>query len=117
MWAYDPSGQLWRPGIRVGVQPGSRFHTEEFFGPVLGIMQGVHFARTHGMLAMGDALMIYSDGIIESRGHDLSEGTDRMLGAASGAMVRQDVSVADAVMASARSGESDDRAVFVIVRR
>ncbi|WP_311245463.1 bifunctional proline dehydrogenase/L-glutamate gamma-semialdehyde dehydrogenase [Microbacterium sp. WCS2018Hpa-23] len=36
--ADDPSGRLWRPGIRVGVQPGSRFHTEEFFGPVLGIM-------------------------------------------------------------------------------
>ena len=86
-------------------------------GPVLGIMQGVRFARTHGTLAMGDALMIYSDGIIESRGHDLSEGTDRMLGAASGAMVVQGASVAQAVMSSARSGESDDRAVFVIARR
>ena len=26
---------------------------------------------------MGDALMIYSDGIIGSRGHDLTEGTSR----------------------------------------
>lgn len=34
----DESGRLWRPGIRVGVEPGSRFHLEEFFGPVLGIM-------------------------------------------------------------------------------
>jgi RHH-type proline utilization regulon transcriptional repressor/proline dehydrogenase/delta 1-pyrroline-5-carboxylate dehydrogenase len=31
-------GRLWSPGIRVGVRPGSRFHTEEFFGPVLGVM-------------------------------------------------------------------------------
>lgn len=30
--------RLWSPGIRTGVQPGSRFHLEEFFGPVLGIM-------------------------------------------------------------------------------
>ncbi|WP_300268123.1 proline dehydrogenase family protein [Microbacterium sp.] len=36
--AGDTTGRLWRPGIRVGVQPGSRFHREEFFGPVLGIM-------------------------------------------------------------------------------
>ncbi|WP_417508976.1 bifunctional proline dehydrogenase/L-glutamate gamma-semialdehyde dehydrogenase [Microbacterium sp.] len=36
--AGDETGRLWRPGIRVGVQPGSRFHMEEFFGPVLGIM-------------------------------------------------------------------------------
>lgn len=36
----DPEyrGRLWSPGIRTGVQPGSRFHREEFFGPVLGIM-------------------------------------------------------------------------------
>lgn len=32
------AGRLWRPGIRTGVQPGSRFHLEEFFGPVLGVM-------------------------------------------------------------------------------
>jgi len=34
----DETGRLWRPGIRVGVQPGSRTHREEFFGPMLGIM-------------------------------------------------------------------------------
>ncbi|CAN7423940.1 bifunctional proline dehydrogenase/L-glutamate gamma-semialdehyde dehydrogenase [Microbacterium sp. LjRoot45] len=36
----EPSadGRLWRPGIRVGVQPGSRTHLEEFFGPMLGVM-------------------------------------------------------------------------------
>ncbi|MGN6203538.1 proline dehydrogenase family protein [Humibacter sp.] len=34
----DDSGRLWSPGIRTGVQPGSRFHQNEFFGPVLGIM-------------------------------------------------------------------------------
>ncbi|MET0448271.1 MAG: aldehyde dehydrogenase family protein, partial [Aeromicrobium sp.] len=30
--------RLWSPGIRAGVLPGSRFHTTEYFGPVLGIM-------------------------------------------------------------------------------
>ncbi|HOA86427.1 MAG TPA: bifunctional proline dehydrogenase/L-glutamate gamma-semialdehyde dehydrogenase [Microbacteriaceae bacterium] len=34
----DDSGRLWSPGIRTGVAPGSRFHREEFFGPVLGVM-------------------------------------------------------------------------------
>src|SRR5690606_26525027 len=34
----DDTGRLWSPGIRVGVQPGSRTHLEEFFGPMLGIM-------------------------------------------------------------------------------
>lgn len=30
--------RVWSPGIRSGVQPGSRFHTTEYFGPILGIM-------------------------------------------------------------------------------
>ncbi|MEJ1090316.1 bifunctional proline dehydrogenase/L-glutamate gamma-semialdehyde dehydrogenase [Microbacterium istanbulense] len=34
----DADGQLWRPGIRDGVKPGSEFHLVEYFGPVLGIM-------------------------------------------------------------------------------
>ena len=34
----DDSGQLWSPGIRTGVAPGSYFHLTEFFGPVLGVM-------------------------------------------------------------------------------
>jgi RHH-type proline utilization regulon transcriptional repressor/proline dehydrogenase/delta 1-pyrroline-5-carboxylate dehydrogenase len=36
--SLDETGRLWSPGIRVGVQPGSRTHLEEFFGPMLGIM-------------------------------------------------------------------------------
>ncbi len=34
----ETSGRFWTPGIRAGVQPGSRVHLEEFFGPVLGVM-------------------------------------------------------------------------------
>ncbi|HKY58402.1 MAG TPA: bifunctional proline dehydrogenase/L-glutamate gamma-semialdehyde dehydrogenase [Aeromicrobium sp.] len=42
-WLVEPKqlddvGRLWSPGVRLGVQPGSDFHTTEFFGPVLGIM-------------------------------------------------------------------------------
>ena len=29
----------WRPGIRVGVTPGSEFHLTEYFAPVLGVMR------------------------------------------------------------------------------
>ncbi|WGD37461.1 bifunctional proline dehydrogenase/L-glutamate gamma-semialdehyde dehydrogenase [Lysinibacter sp. HNR] len=36
--ALDATGRLYSPGIRLGVAEGSRFHTTEFFGPVLGVM-------------------------------------------------------------------------------
>ncbi len=41
----DETGRLWNPGVRVGVEPGSRFHLEEFFGPVLGIMHAPTLER------------------------------------------------------------------------
>jgi RHH-type proline utilization regulon transcriptional repressor/proline dehydrogenase/delta 1-pyrroline-5-carboxylate dehydrogenase len=42
-WALRPrrigdNPCLWSPGIKWGVQPGSRTHTTEFFGPLLGVM-------------------------------------------------------------------------------
>ena len=35
----DLGDGLWRPGIRVGVVPGSEFHLTEYFAPVLGVMR------------------------------------------------------------------------------
>ena len=35
----DENPRLWSPGIKLGVQPGSFFHTTECFGPVLGLMR------------------------------------------------------------------------------
>jgi len=35
----DDSGRLWRPGIKLGVKPGSFFHITEVFGPVLGLIE------------------------------------------------------------------------------
>ncbi len=34
----DEDGRLWRPGVKVGVTPGSWTHQNEWFGPVLGVM-------------------------------------------------------------------------------
>lgn len=85
-------------------------------GPLLGVLADATFPASHGVLQRGDALLIYSDGVIESPGHDLIDGLDRMLGVASLALVRGSDSVAQEVVGSARSGMSDDRAAFVIRR-
>ncbi|MEM9130700.1 MAG: bifunctional proline dehydrogenase/L-glutamate gamma-semialdehyde dehydrogenase [Actinomycetota bacterium] len=41
-WLVKPrrlgGAHQWSPGVRLGVQPGSWFHTTECFGPVLGVM-------------------------------------------------------------------------------
>lgn len=43
-WLLKPerardNNNLWTPGIRIGVKPGSWFHRTECFGPVLGIIR------------------------------------------------------------------------------
>ncbi|GAA5146781.1 bifunctional proline dehydrogenase/L-glutamate gamma-semialdehyde dehydrogenase [Microbacterium pseudoresistens] len=51
----DPAlaGRLWTPGIRIGVREGARFHREEFFGPVLGVM---HAATLEQAIALQNAV-------------------------------------------------------------
>ncbi|GAA3757895.1 hypothetical protein GCM10022240_08340 [Microbacterium kribbense] len=41
----ETAGRYWTPGVRVGVQSGSRFHCEEFFGPVLGVMHAASLSE------------------------------------------------------------------------
>ncbi len=43
-WLVEPrqvgaNAQLWSPGVKLGVRPGSPFHLSECFGPVLGLMR------------------------------------------------------------------------------
>ncbi|MFV0373440.1 proline dehydrogenase family protein [Microbacterium sp.] len=63
----DASGAQWRPGIRVGVQPGSEYHRTEYFGPILGVMTAdtleqaiewvndIDFGLTSGLHSLDDA--------------------------------------------------------------
>jgi hypothetical protein len=84
-------------------------------GPLLGVVPDVVFPRQHGSLAPGDALLIYSDGVVEARDRDLSDGIDRMLGIAALSVLREG-DVAREVCESARSGEDDDRAALAVRR-
>ena len=77
-------------------------------GPLLGVVPGVEFPRQEGRLERGDALLIYSDGVIEARDRDLTDGIDRMLGVAT-MSVLQGGDVPRDVCEAARSGEDDDR--------
>ena len=84
-------------------------------GPLLGVVPDVSFPRQHGSLAPGDALLIYSDGVVEARDRDLTDGIDRMLGVATLSVLREG-DVARDVCESARSGEDDDRAALAVRR-
>lgn len=85
-------------------------------GPLLGVMEGLDFPRYRGLLRPGDALLLYTDGVIETRNRDLGDGIDRMLGVAERSMPKGFAGIAERICASAMGGASDDRAAVIIWR-
>ncbi len=84
-------------------------------GPALGIMPSPHFHTHVGRLLPGDALLLYTDGMVESPGADLEIGIDRLLGVAEG-VVATGRGGAEAVLAGVGMGDSDDRALVLLHR-
>ena len=85
-------------------------------GPALGILEDVAYRPTHGKLAPGDALMLYTDGLIELPGRDLSIGLDRLLGAAETLQTRGFNGGADRVVDAVARKTNDDRAIVLLWR-
>lgn len=85
-------------------------------GPLLGVLNGARFPASSGELGRGDALLLYTDGVIETRTRDLQVGIDRMLGAAERLVTRGFSGGASRICAAALAGETDDRAVVLIWR-
>jgi serine phosphatase RsbU (regulator of sigma subunit) len=51
-------------------------------GIVLGVVADLRSRPERGNLRPGDALMLYTDGLVEVPGRDIDAGIDRLLGAA-----------------------------------
>lgn len=85
-------------------------------GPLLGVMRGPAFPRSNGQLLRGDALLLYTDGVIETRTRDLTVGIDRMLGAAERLVPEGFAGGASRICAASLAGQTDDRAVVLIWR-
>jgi hypothetical protein len=57
-------------------------------GPALGLLADVHYVTVSGRLRPGDALLLYTDGLVEVPGRDLDRGIDKLLGEAEGLVTR-----------------------------
>ncbi len=82
-------------------------------GPLLGVIEAAAFKRFKGQLGHGDAVLLYTDGVIETRSHDLADGVDRMLGVAASRAGGFKGLPAE-ICRAARSGDGDDRAVVLV---
>jgi hypothetical protein len=90
-------------------------------GIVLGVvpdLRGAAAETERGVLQRGDALMLYTDGLVEAPGRDIDAGTDRLLGEAELMLTSGFKAGAPALVTNLQraGGGSDDCALVLIWR-
>jgi hypothetical protein len=85
-------------------------------GVVLGIVPDLHCEPDRGTLRKGEALMLYTDGLIEQPGRDIDAGLDRLLGEAERLLPSGFRDGARNLVTSMSAGHNDDCALILIWR-
>jgi serine phosphatase RsbU (regulator of sigma subunit) len=69
------------PGVQLLAGSG-RWVLHEAEGPVLGLMPDADFTVVRGTVHHGDALMLFTDGMVETPQRDIAHGIDKLVGQA-----------------------------------
>jgi hypothetical protein len=85
-------------------------------GPLLGLIDDAAYAPARGVMRSGDVLLLYTDGMVETRHRDISLGVDKMLGQAEH-LLRGDFDGAASRIIEAIGSRNDDRALLLVHRR
>jgi len=84
-------------------------------GMALGIVKDPRFRQSKGTIGPGEALMLYTDGVVESREHDVDAGVEKLRNSAARS-VRDGFVGAAARVVDSIEGDDDDRAVLILSR-
>jgi hypothetical protein len=87
-------------------------------GIVLGVVPDLRAGSEQGLLRQGDALMLYTDGLVEVPGRDIDVGIDRLFGEADQLVTSGFSGGATRLMRAMQvgSGATDDRGLVLIWR-
>lgn len=85
-------------------------------GPALGLLAEVEYLPSTGRLERGDALLLYTDGLVEVPGRDLSVGIDKLLGEAERLIPRGFAGGGDLLVDRVAPGSTDDRGLVLVWR-
>ncbi len=84
-------------------------------GAVLGVLAEAPYVAHSGRLDPGEALLLYTDGLVEVPGRDIDRGIDRLLAAAEQLGAVTYAGLCDRLLAEVGTPE-DDRAALVVYR-
>jgi len=82
---------------------------------MLGLVPDADFHEAGGVLRSGDALMMYTDGMVETRTTDIGIGIDRLIGTAD-RRLRSNFAGGARLLVDSVGGRSDDRALLLVWR-
>ena len=85
-------------------------------GIALGLLPDVEYVPETGRLDAGDALLLYTDGLVEIPGQDLAVGIDKLLGEAERLVPRGFAGGADLLVSRVAGTSSDDRGLVLLWR-
>lgn len=103
------------PALQLHAGSG-RWEEKSGEGPLLGVYDGAQFDAVKGSLAHGDVLMLFTDGLVEIPGRDLSEGVDRLTGEADRYVTAGFEGAAWHLIEAVAKDVNDDRALLLICR-
>ena len=85
-------------------------------GLALGLVPVTSYEAQSGRLDAGDALLLYTDGLVESSGRDLSVGIDKLLGEAERLVPHGFTGGAEALVSRVPGAGNDDRGLVLLWR-
>ena len=85
-------------------------------GPLLGVLPAPAFPAHVTRMQHGDALLLYTDGLVEEHDRDIALGIDRLVGVAEEVLTRGLPGGAVRIVEGTRAGAEDDRALVLLQR-
>lgn len=113
--AYTITSAGHPPALRW-VQGDAAWTVDNARGTALGVIERPHLGTSTGVLQPGEALMFYTDGVIESRGSDLDEGIAWLQRVGAQAVAEGFGGAAGRIVKLVERGD-DDRAVLILWRQ
>lgn len=93
-----------------------RWSLLESAGPALGLLPDATYNPDRGVMRPGDALLLYTDGLVEIPGRDLSVGIDKLLGVAERLVASGFEGGGARLVDGVSQGSTDDRGLVLLWR-
>lgn len=103
------------PAIQFRAGSGLWHVHDQVHGPILGVTSAPEFPSMDGRLGSGDALLLYTDGLVERPTRDIWRGIDKLIGESERFVRHRFEGAAEQLVH--RLGASDDDCALIILQR